>query len=268
MHYTKKVLIITFLLCITIFIISPFLMIIVTSFARGWFGKQWMPQEWTFDWYKWAFQVANIGVILKNSIIIAVLAITMSLFIGMATAWAIARRPVPGKEILFSIILLPRMIPPITYALGISNIFYKLNLIDTYLGVSLAHVTLCLPFGILILASTFEGLDQRIIEAAQVCGASRWRTFFHVILPLVMPGILAAIIFTFTTSYNEFTLTIMTYGPHTVTLPVKTYLAIGDGYWEVASAISTILLIPSLIVLIIIQRLLKPEKIIGGFKGV
>lgn len=268
MKIKKKFLIYTFLLCFSLFMISPFLMIIINSFAKGWFGKRWLPQEWSFDWYIWALQVADLGNILKNTLIIAALAVGMSLLIGLPTGWALARRSIPRKEVLFAIILLPRMIPPIAYAVGIAEIFYGIHLIDTHLGVSLAHVTLCLPFAVLILSSTFEGLDQRVIEAAEVCGASKFKTFFHIILPLIMPGILATIIFTFTTSYNEFTLTIMTYGPHTTTLPVKTYLVIGDGYWEVASAISTILLLPSLFVLIFIQRRLKPEKLVGGFKGV
>jgi putative spermidine/putrescine transport system permease protein len=60
----------------------------------------------------------------------------------------------------------------------------------------------------------------------------------------------------------------MTYGPHTITLPVRTYLAVGEGYWEVTSAMSMILVIPSFIVLFVIQREIAPEKLIGGFKGV
>jgi len=60
----------------------------------------------------------------------------------------------------------------------------------------------------------------------------------------------------------------MTYGPHTMTLPVRTYLAVGEGYWEVTSALSMLLIIPSLFVLFMIQRQVQPEKLVGGFKGV
>jgi sugar phosphate isomerase/epimerase len=67
---------------------------------------------------------------------------------------------------------------------------------------------------------------------------------------------------------NELTLTLMTYGVHTQTLPVRTYLAVGEGYWEVTSAMSVILVIPSLVVLFPIQREVAPEKLVGGFKGV
>jgi putative spermidine/putrescine transport system permease protein len=106
-----------------------------------------------------------------------------------------------------------------------------------------------------------------MLEAASVCGANTLRTFFHIILPQIMPGILSSMIFTFTTSYNEFTLTLMTYGPDTLTLPIRTYLAVGEGYWEVTSAMSVIMVLPSLLILFFIQRQVKPEQLVGGFKG-
>ena len=167
-----------------------------------------------------------------------------------------------------AMILLPRMIPPIAYALGIAQVFYRLHLVNTHFGVALAHVAICAPYAILVLSATIEGLDERVLEASAVCGANRFKTFFHVILPLILPGILTSIIFTFTASYNEFTLTLMTYGKDTVTLPVRTYLAVGEGYWEVTSAMSIILVIPSIFVLFMIQRQVTPEKLVGGFKGV
>ncbi|MDY7075945.1 MAG: ABC transporter permease [Chloroflexota bacterium] len=264
----RKLLIYTFLLCFALAIYLPFLMIALRSIGRGWFGKLWLPPEVTLDWYKWAVEVTNIVDITRNTLIIAGLAVAMSTLIGIPTGWAFGRYKIPGKEFLMSIILLPRMIPPIAYALGVAQIFYRLHLINTHFGVALAHVAICAPYAILVLSATFEGLDERVLEAASVCGANPIRSFFHVILPLILPGILSSMIFTFTTSYNEFTLTLMTYGKDTTTLPVRTYLAIGEGYWEVTSAMSIILVIPSLIVLFMIQRQVAPEKLVGGFKGV
>jgi putative spermidine/putrescine transport system permease protein len=228
----------------------------------------WRPPQITLDWYRFAIEVANILDITKNTLVIAVLAVIMATLIGIPTGWAFGRRRIPGKELMMSLILLPRMIPPIAYALGVAQIFYRLHLINTHLGVALAHVAICAPYAVLVLSSTFEGLDERVLEAASVCGANPLRSFFHVILPLILPGILSSMIFTFTTSYNEFTLTLMTYGKDTVTLPVRTYLAIGEGYWEVTSALSILLIIPSILVLFMIQRQVAPEKLVGGFKGV
>jgi len=264
----RKLLINTFLLCFALMIYLPFLMIGLRSIGKGWFGRLWLPPELTLDWYRWAVEVTNIVDISKNTLTIAALAVAMATLIGIPSGWAFGRRKIPGKELLMSMILLPRMIPPIAYALGVAQIFYRLHLINTHFGVALAHVAICAPYAILVLSATFEGLDERVLEASSVCGANPVRTFFHVILPLILPGILSSMIFTFTTSYNEFTLTLMTYGKDTITLPVRTYIALGEGYWEVTSAMSIILVIPSIVVLFVIQRQVAPEKLVGGFKGV
>ena len=258
----------TLLVSLSLFIITPFLLILVKSLGKGWFGYRWLPPTVTLDWYKWAFEIARVPEVMKNTLIIAALAILMSTTIGICSGWAFGRRHLPGKEVLMSIVLLPRMIPPIAYALGVAQIFYAINLVDTHLGVALAHVSICAPYAILVLSSTFQSLDDRVLEAASVCGANPVRTFFHVTLPMIMPGILSSMIFTFSTSYNELTLTLMTYGPDTITLPVRTYLAVGEGYWEVTSAMSVILVIPSFLILILLQRRVAPEKLLGWFKGV
>jgi putative spermidine/putrescine transport system permease protein len=264
----KLILAYTLLLSLTMFILAPFLMIALRSVGKGWFGRLWVPPQLTMEWYQWAVEVGNIPEVMKNTLIIGIIAVAVSTAIGIFAGWAFGRRHLPGKEVLMAIVLLPRMIPPITYALGVAKIFYTLELVDTYLGVALAHVSVCAPYAILVLAATFEGLDERVLEAAGVCGANTIKRFFYVVLPLIMPGILASMIFSFTHSYNEFTLTLLTYGPHTVTLPVRTYLAVGDGYWEITSAMAMIMVVPSLVILALIQRRAKPEKLVGGFKGV
>ena len=258
----------TLCVCLTLLITAPFLMITLRSVGKGWFGRLWLPPQLTWEWYRWAIEVGNIPEVMKNTLIIGAIAVIVSTVIGIFAGWAFGRRQMPGKELVMAIVLLPRMIPPITYALGVAKIFYTLELVDTHLGVALAHVSVCAPYAILVLSATFEGLDERVLEAASVCGANTIKRFFYVVLPLIMPGILASMIFSFTHSYNEFTLTLLTYGPNTVTLPVRTYLAVGDGYWEITSAMAVIMVVPSLVILAIIQRRAKPEKLVGGFKGV
>jgi putative spermidine/putrescine transport system permease protein len=258
----------TLCVCLTLLITAPFLMIALRSVGKGWFGRLWLPPQLTWEWYRWAIEVGNIPEVMKNTLIIGAIAVIVSTVIGIFAGWAFGRRQMPGKELLMAVVLLPRMIPPITYALGVAKIFYTLELVDTHVGVALAHVSVCAPYAILVLSATFEGLDERVLEAASVCGANTIKRFFYVVLPLIMPGILASMIFSFTHSYNEFTLTLLTYGPNTVTLPVRTYLAVGDGYWEITSAMAVIMVVPSLVILAMIQRRAKPEKLIGGFKGV
>jgi putative spermidine/putrescine transport system permease protein len=264
----RRLLSYTLLLAFLLYMLAPLVIIAVSSFGKSWFGPTFLPQDWGLDWYAWAASIGNIPEVLKNSLLIAALAVVMSLALAAPTAWALGRRHVPFRSGLNTLVLLPKMLPPIAFALGVAKLFYAIGVVDTLFGVALAHVTITLPFAILVMSSTFAGIDDRLIEAAEVCGSRPWRTFLWVILPLAMPGILSAAIFVFTTSYNEFTLTLLTYGPHTVTLPVKTYLVIGDGFVPVGSAISMILLVPSLLVLLLIQGQLKPDKLIGGLKGV
>ena len=258
----------TLLVSLTLFILAPFGMIALRSVGKGWFGRRWLPPELTLEWYRWAIEVGNIPEVMRNTLIIGVIAVLLSTAIGIGAGWAFGRRRIPGKEVVLAVLLLPQMIPSITYALGVAKTFYALRLVDTHLGVALAHVSVCAPYAIMVLSATFERLDERVLEAAGVCGAGPLRSFVHVILPLIMPGVLASTIFTFTHSYNEFTLTLLTYGPHTVTLPVRTYLAVGDGYWEITSAMAVLMVVPSLAILALIQRRARPEKLVGGFKGV
>jgi ABC-type spermidine/putrescine transport system permease subunit II len=102
----------TFLVSLTLFIVTPFIVIMLKSVGKDWFGKRWLPPTLTLDWYKWAIDIARVPEVMKNTLIIAVLAILMSTTIGIFTGWAFGRRQLPGKEVLMSIILLPRMIPP------------------------------------------------------------------------------------------------------------------------------------------------------------
>jgi len=258
----------TLLVSLTLFIVAPFLMIVLRSVGKGWFGRLWLPPQLTLEWYRWALEVGSIPEVLKNTLIIGVIAVAISTVIGVFAGWAFGRRRLPGKELVMALFLLPLMIPSITYALGVARTFYTLRLVDTHLGVALAHVAVCAPYAIMVISATFERLDERVLEAASVCGANPLRSFVHVILPLILPGVLASTIFTFTHSYNEFTLTLLTYGPHTVTLPVRTYLAVGDGYWEITSAMAVLMVVPSLVLLAFVQRRAQPEKLVGGFKGV
>ena len=255
------------LVAFVLFITLPFVMILLEAFGADWFGMQLLPGAWTLKWFHWATQSADIGVVLANTAVIALLATGFSLLLSIPAAWAIARHRLPLKALLMSAILLPRMIPEITFALGVARIFYTLGLTNTYLGIALSHVILAAPFAVLVLTSTFEGLDSRLLEAGAVLGCAPTQLFRRVILPLAVPGIVAAALFSFLASYNDFVLTLMVYGPDTVTLPVQTYLSIGNGYTSVASAVSVILLIPSLLFLLVLLRMVKPENLLGGLKG-
>jgi putative spermidine/putrescine transport system permease protein len=250
-----------------LFITLPLLMVLLEAFGADWFGARMLPASWTFRWFVWAAQTVDLGAVLFNTVEIALLATIFALALAIPAAWAIARYGLPMKGLLIGAILFPRMIPEITFALGVARIFYALHLSNTAVGIALAHVILAAPFAVVVLVSTFEGLDARLLEAGAVLGCGPLTLFRRVTLPLALPGIVAAALFSFLASYNDFVLTLMVYGSDTVTLPVQTYLSIGNGYLSVAGAISTILLIPSLLFLAGMLRMVNPETLLGGLKG-
>jgi putative spermidine/putrescine transport system permease protein len=250
-----------------LFISLPLVMILLEAFGANWFGMRMLPAEWTLRWFGWAARTVDLVGVLINTAEIALLTTGLALVVSLPAAWAIARYRLPLKPILIGVILFPRMIPEITFALGVARIFYDVHLTNTVIGIALAHVMLAAPFAVVVLVSTFEGLDSRLLEAGTVMGCGPLGLFRRVTLPLALPGIVAAALFSFLASYNDFVLTLMVYGADTVTLPVQTYLSLGNGYLSVAGAISTILLVPSLLFLVAMLRMVRPENLLGGLKG-
>lgn len=255
------------LVLFVLFILMPFVIILLEAFGKDWFGLAFLPAKWTFGWFTWAIETVNIPQVLLNTFVIAGMVTVFSLVVSIPAAWALARYRIRAKPVLVGLVLFPRMIPEITFALGVAKVFYAVNLENTYLGIALAHLILAAPFAVLVLMSAFEGMDARLLEAGQVLGCNPGQLFYRVILPLAMPSVLAAAIFSFLASYNDFVLTLMLYGPNTTTLPVQTYLSIGNGYTSVASAISVILLIPATVFMVLLLRWIRPENLLGGLKG-
>ncbi len=255
------------LLAFALFITLPLVMILLEAFGTDWFGTAMLPAHWTLRWFVWAAQTADLVSVMLNTVEIALLATVFTLAIALPGAWAIARYRLPLKSVLIGAILFPRMIPEITFALGVARIFYAIHLTNTAVGIAMAHVILAAPFAVVVLVSSFEGMDSRLLEAGAVMGCGPLSLFRRVTLPLALPGIVAAALFSFLASYNDFVLTLMVYGSDTVTLPVQTYLSLGNGYLSVAGAISTILLVPSLLFLLGMLRMVNPETLLGGLKG-
>ncbi|MEL6235801.1 MAG: ABC transporter permease subunit [Pseudomonadota bacterium] len=255
-----------FLIAFAVIVPAPYVITIVKSFATIW-RDTWWPEKTGLQAYEFALILTDVPAVLGNSVIIALLATAISTAIAIPTAWALAKRPVPFRLIVITMLLLPRLIPPLAFAVGTARLFYDLNLIDTHIGVALAHVTVLAPYSILLITAAFAGIDDRLLEAGRVCGAKGLQLFFYIILPLAAPGILASMVFTFAFSYNELELSMLTYGPDTQTLTVQAFNNIAEGFLDVAAAVSVMLSIPAILILLMLQHWIRPERLTGGFKG-
>ena len=229
-----------------IFLYGPIIVIAVYSFNEIRSITVW--GGFSFAWYLKAFQNELIQRATFNSLVIALTAATASTMIATAAALAMSRgRRFRGREAAFGVISLPLMVPEIVTAVA-SLIFFVL--IGIPLGLTtiiLAHTVFCIPFAYLPISARLEGVEGYYEEAARDLYAGPWRTFIHVMLPLMLPGIIAGYMLAFIISLDDFIITNFVAGPGATTLPLAIYGLVRTGLTPEINAVSTMLLGVSII---------------------
>ncbi len=240
--------------------------VITSSFATRWLGT-WFPAGWTTRWYYSAWSEFQLSDVLSVTFQIVFLVVAFSGLIGVPAAYALARRDFPGKKIVMLLFLLPLLVPPITYGIPLATVLYKLGLAGQMSGVVLANLVPTVPFVILVMIPFIEQIDTKIEAAARVFGANTFKLFIHVLLPLLMPGILAALLLVLVRTIAMFELTFLTAGPTSQTLVVALYYAVfAAGVRAVQSidAMAVIYMVTTLVWLVIALRFVNPTQIVGG----
>ncbi|GHC51324.1 carbohydrate ABC transporter permease [Neogemmobacter tilapiae] len=146
----------------------------------------------------------GIWVYVKNSAVVAGMAIVICLALSVPAGFALARFPVPGKEVLFLIILASMMVPYQALLVPMFLMFSKLGLTASPLGLAILHAVLQLPFSVYLMRNSFEAIPKELEEAARVDGASTAFQLRRVFMPLAMPGMVTVALFAFIASWNEF----------------------------------------------------------------
>ena len=164
-----------------------------SSFATRWL-RSWFPDGLTTSWYSSAWSEFQLSDVLITTFQVVGSVVVLSGLIGVPAAYAMARRQFRGKQLVMFIFLLPLLVPPITYGIPLATVLYKAGLGGTLIGVILANLVPTVPFVILVMIPFIEQIDPRIEAAARVFGASTPRLFIHILLPLLMPGVLAALL--------------------------------------------------------------------------
>ena len=140
---------------------------------------------------------------LWNSILVAVLTMVLSIALGAPAGYALSRFYFPGKEAFRLLVVMTRAFPLPLLALPLAVFFIRTGLDDTAIGLAVVHTVLAIPFAVLITFSIFAGIPLELEEAAWTLGCNRLQAFQKVVLPLVLPGIVASAVFAFTISWNE-----------------------------------------------------------------
>lgn len=253
------------------FIINLFGMIaavVTSSFSTRWL-RSWLPDGWTTRWYGAAWSEFQLGDVLTVTFQIVFLVVFLSGLIGVPAAYALARRDFPGKKLVMLLFLLPLLVPPITFGIPLATVLYRTGLAGSMSGVVLANLVPTVPFVILVMIPFIEQIDTKIEAAARVFGANTFKLFVYILLPLLMPGILAALLLVLVRTIAMFELTFLTAGPTSQTLVVALYYAVfAAGVRAVQSidAMAVIYMVTTLIWLVIALRFVNPTQIVARAK--
>lgn len=161
-------------------------------------------QGFTTGWFAEMAADQNLRIAAKNSLIIALSVATISTVLGIFAARASVRYRFPGKGPLMGMIMLPLVLPEMIVAMALLVVLLSIGIPLSLFTVILGQVLICTPFAVAILTSAFQSLDKSLEEAAMDLGETAWSTFRLIILPLVMPGIMASFLICFTISFDEF----------------------------------------------------------------
>lgn len=190
-----------------------------------------------------------------NSVWVALLTIVLSLLLGAPGGYALARYRFRGKDAISLGLLISKMFPTAILSIPLAVAFLMLGLYDTIWGVMLVHTAMALPFVIIVTSGIFVGVPRDLEEAAQTLGCNRIQAFLRVVLPLTLPGLAAAAIFTFVISWNEvFAATILTL--RTRTLPAQVLTALNDSPLYYRYAGGFFMIVPALIFIFLIRKYL------------
>ncbi|WP_439502595.1 ABC transporter permease [Aminobacter ciceronei] len=233
-------------IAVVIFIAAPLVIIVPMSFSEA-RSLQFPPPGYWLAYYEAYFTDPTWLLPTWNSILIATATTVLTMALVVPATFALVRHRFRGKSVADLMMLMPLAVPHIVMAVGYYSYFGNLGIVHTHLGVILAHTCLSVPIAFLVLSANLKGFDQTLERAAQSLGASPTRTFIHVTLPILRPGLAISALFAFIQSFDETVVAIFISGRGAETLPRKMFDSIRQEADPVIAVISTLLFVAVLI---------------------
>lgn len=259
-HFIDVVVFIVFFL----FFYGPLLNVGMLIFAERYQAPHVIPTRFGLQWWHYILNQPDLVQAVVNSILIAIIATGVSLLVCVPAAYAVARLKFKGKSFFLFSFLLTNAFPKIGLYTAIGILFYRFNLMGTITGVVIIHVLNMLLFMIWIPSGAFQKVRVQQEEAARDVGAGPLRTFMKVTLPVAVPGIAVAAMFSFLSSLEEAQGTLLVGFPQIKTMATSMYGMILD-YPPMAGAVfSVLLLLPTIIILLICRKLFGKGILSGG----
>lgn len=252
---------------IYLFLYIPIAILVIFSFTRDEFGVRWT--GFTLDWYIRLFNNERLMGAALNTLYVAFASTVASTILGTLLALAMERYRFRGKGATEGLLYLPIVIPEIVMAVALLAFSaFAFDLIRLLTGevmrrnlttVIIAHIAFSISFVVVVVRTSLKNFDRRLEEAAQDLGADSWRTFWRVTFPLILPGIIGGALLAFTLSLDDFIISLFLSGPGTSLLPVEVYNKVRRAVTPEINAISTIMLLFSM-VLVALSQLVQRQR--------
>lgn len=249
-HYAQRIMCALTLL----FLLLPILVIIPLSFNQSTL-LLYPIQSFSLRWYESLFQSDDWARATTNSFIVAPASTAIATVLGTLAAAGLHRAEFRGKGLLMAVLISPMIVPLVVTGLGVYLFFAPYGLANSYISLILALAAIGAPFVVTTVSATLQGFDPNLLRASYSLGAGPFRTFFHVTLPIIAPGVIAGALFAFATAFDEIVITLFLAGPEQVTLPRQMFAGIRENISPVIAAVATILILFSTALLLVLEWL-------------
>lgn len=239
-----------------LFLYGPIIVILLMSFDAGRYGIRW---DFTLEWYENLPARSDLVGSLFLSIQIGIVVMIVSTILAIVAAYALVRFGWPKRKgpIATYLIFVPLTLPIIIYGIGLFVFFTQIGIGRGFIPIVIGHIMYSFPFATLVVAAGVINLDRSVEEAAMDLGADRITTFREVTLPALMPNIIAAALFSFTLSFDEFLISFFVSGAGAIPLPVRIWGMVRADIEPEVYAISVVVLLISITLAGIASRLYR-----------
>lgn len=245
------------------FLVLPIVAIVPLSFNASSF-LTYPLSGLSLQWYEELAGSSDWLGALCNSLLVAIATTALATPIGTLAALGLARLTSAMKPFLIAALLAPMFVPAIIVAVAMYYLYAPLGLAHSFVGLILAHTTLATPFVVLVVHATLQGFDASLLRAAASLGAHPLVVIYRVLLPLIAPGVFAAAVFAFTTSFDEIVLALLLAGAGQKTLPLQMFDGIHEQISPAVTAVATVLAATSAVLLATVELMRRRRARLFG----
>lgn len=239
---------------VLLFLMAPIFIVVPISFSSSLY-LDFPPRGFSLQWYERFLDSREWTAALWTSVQAGILATLLACVLGTAAALGLARSRFPGKSLVIGFLVSPMIVPVIVLAIALYAVYAKLKLVGSLFGLVLAHAALGLPFVIVTVSATLQRVDERLEHAALSLGATPFKAFWHVLFPLIRPGVIAGAVFAFIASWDDVVIALFVSGTRSATLPKRMWEGLRSEIDPTIAAVSTLLIGLSVALMLVLELL-------------